>query len=351
MKIFVNTRRQSQSVTGLQRYTSALLSRSTHNLKTVAPRHLMGSVHGQLWEQFVLPGLLNHKLLFSPANTGPLSIRHQVVTIHDVFPLDYPKLLPRGYGHWYRFLTPRLVQSVKQIITLSHFSKERLVATCSASSSKISVIANGVDTRFRPMSIDEIEEGIEAVELPSRNYLFCMGSPEPRKNITRLIKAWCAVQDDVQRDIWLVIGGVESTADLGGSLAGEVASERVFFAGRIPDDALPALYAGALGFVFPTVYEGFGLPVLESMASGTPVLAGNRTAVPEVVGEAGLTVDPYSIDELAWGLKTLVNDSELRDRLRGLGLARAGYFSWDETARRTEAILEHVASEMHFDLQ
>ena len=145
--------------------------------------------------------------------------------------------------------------------------------------------------------------------MPCRHYVLCVGSLEPRKNLPRLLQAWSRIQSEVPGNVWLVLTGKKGNERIFADAAGlSRLPPRVHLTGHVPDDVLPALYAGAIAFAYPSVYEGFGLPPLEAMAAGIPVLTGNQTSLPEVVGDAGVMVDPYDVDALADGLLRLLGN-------------------------------------------
>lgn len=342
--LLMNTRILQSHVTGVQRYALELMGRFGDQVETISPRRWLSGVRGHAWEQFVLPTMSHGKVLFSPSNTGPLAVTRQVVTLHDVVPLDHPEWLNPKFAAWYRFLTPRLVKRVAHVITISEFSKERILAHAKMDASRVTVIPNGVDERFRPLSQDEIFEKTGTLDLPCRHYVLCVGSLEPRKNLARMLQAWSRIQADIPSDIWLVLAGMRGNSRVFADATGlDTLPPRVHLTGHVADDVLPALYAGALLFAYPSVYEGFGLPPLEAMASGVPVLTGNLASLPEVVGGAGVMVDPYDVEAIAEGLKRLIKDGSLRSQLRAKGLERARLFNWDRTAERTWAILDMVA--------
>jgi len=343
--IVVNVRILRFPTTGVQRYTLELLSRFGDRVERVAPSHNPEGVTGHLWEQIVLPFEVGRHLLWSPSNTGPLAVRRQVVTVHDAVPLDHPEWLNPRFAGWYRFLLPKLIPRVQRVITVSEFSKARILEHIRVDPTRIVVIPNGVDARFRPLENQEHLRLIRHLGIPSPHFVLSLGSLEPRKNLGRLLKAWELVSRKLPQEVWLVVAGAKGKAQIFQDVSFEELPPRVHFTGHVPDEYLPALYSAALVFVYVSVYEGFGIPPLEAMASGTPTLTGNQTALPEVVGDAGLTVDPFSIEAIADGLHTLIDNSALRQQLRQRGLERVAQFNWDDIAERTWSVLHEAAKE------
>ena len=363
----------SHPTTGVERYLIELLARMPADigLQQIAPQSALGGIKGHAWEQIVLPAKLHGSSLFSPCNTGPLAVAHQVVTIHDVAALDHPEWLNAKFALWYRWLTPRLARRVRHIIAVSEFTRGRIIAHTGVAPEKITVVLNGVDPRFAPLDSNAIATSLAELALPSRRYVLSLGSIEPRKNLPRLLEAWAKILPTLPKDVWLVVAGsrntrvfattettgklsrragtptgrTANTAFVSSCLRGEssFSALRVHFTGRVADAHLPALYAGAMAFAYMSMYEGFGLPPLEAMAAGVPVLTGNLTSLPEVVGDAGVMVDPMDVDAIARGLKELIEKQELRKKLSTAGLSRAKQFSWDRTAKRT---LEVLAAEI-----
>ena len=338
--IVCNTRNLFSGLTGVQRYTQTMLRYAPPDLRCVSPSKSFSSGFiGHAWEQFILPRRLKGGLLWSPSNSGPITVENQVVTIMDVSPLDHPEWSSREFSNWYRFLIPRLVRRVRRVLTISEFSRERILYYCPEAENKIDVTLLAADRRFCPVDTGAVDDVVGQLKLPSPHYFIALGSLEPRKNLRTLVTVWAQVQSKFPDDVWLVIAGAIGKSSVFGSQRYENLPPRVHLAGRVPDDALPALYSGALASVYLSFYEGFGLPPLEAMSCGSPLLVSNTTSLPEVVGEAGLMVDPLDVEAIGDGLIRLVEDSSLRRDLRLRGLERAKRFSWDKTAQQTWAVL------------
>jgi glycosyltransferase involved in cell wall biosynthesis len=301
---------------------------------------------GHFWEQTVLPRRTYGQLLWSPSNSGPLLVKNQVLTVHDLSALDHPEWFSPTFVSWYRFFLPKLVRRVRRVIAVSEFTKTRLVGLPGADPNKIEVVLNGVDQRFCPEAVTNLTELASTLKLPSREYLLSVGSLEPRKNLPRLLDAWRLASPSIPKDVWLIVaGGIGATHVFRAVDFGRL-PQRVHFTGYISDAYLPALYSGALAFVYPSLYEGFGLPPLEAMASGTPPITGNRTSLPEVVGNAGLAVDPYDSAAIAEAIEKIVNNVSLRTELRRLCLTRAKHFTWDKTADETCRVLNSCSTDL-----
>jgi glycosyltransferase involved in cell wall biosynthesis len=185
---------------------------------------------------------------------------------------------------------------------------------------------------------------IHELALPSRSYVLALGSIEPRKNLPRLLEAWARVLPRIPDDTWLVVAGLPGRSQVYDRVRIKQIPERVRFIGYAPDEYLPALYSGARAFAYVSLYEGFGLPPLEAMACGTPVITGNATALPEVVGDAGILADPQSIHDIATAIERIVANDDLRQRLSALGLARSRNYSWQKASDATYRILSEVAA-------
>lgn len=344
MRIVVNTRVMHDEVTGLQRYLGELLVRFPRAAHALAPPRLAGPMRAHLWEQFVLPARLKQgDLLFSPANTGPVFRQRQVVAVHDVVTLDRPEWFGKTKAALYQCITPRLARTAARVITISEYSKQRLLTHVPMDDCRVVVIPNGVDERFVMQQDAVIASMRRELGLPSGRYLLSVGTLEPRKNIPRLLQAWSRIVGQIPDDVWLVLTGKQGHRELFTRAAGLAAPpKRLHVTGHVEDKLMPALYAGSMLFAFPSLYEGFGLPPLEAMACGVPVLTGNLTSLPEVVGDAGVMVDPMSVEAIAEGMLRLILDESARQALIPKGLARAEHFSWDVAAQRTWNVLQEA---------
>jgi glycosyltransferase involved in cell wall biosynthesis len=339
MQVRVNGRYLEQRITGQQRYAREIVARLAGHLDVIAPPAGSRGVRGHLWEQLSLPRKLNRELLWSPSTTGPLAVRQQVVTIHDCAFFDQAQCFSRAFAAWYQYLVPRLARTARRIITVSQFSKQRIVELCRVPADRIVTVYSGVGKQFRAHTATEISTVRERLRFPER-YILCVGSLEPRKNLKRLLAAWERIRSRLDGVSLVLVG---ATSHIYRDIGLKQEPLGVHFAGYVNDDMLPAIYAGAQTFVYPSLYEGFGLPVLEAMASGVPVVTSSVTALPEIAGGAAHLVDAYDIESIAAGIAQVASDNVLRSELTRKGFARAGQFDWDKTAKETWQVLESAA--------
>jgi glycosyltransferase involved in cell wall biosynthesis len=296
-------------------------------------------------------------VLFVPAHVLPLvHPRRSVVTVHDLGYRHEPqahRLLDRLY---LELSTRYNARAATRVIADSAATKRDLVQLYGTDPDRITVIPLGVDELFQPVTDAARLAAVRAKYGIPGDYLLYVGTLQPRKNLVRLVEAWARVIADCRLQIadlgrrTLVIAGKKGWLyeEIFATVRRLGLEGRVLFPGYVPEEDLPALLSGATAFVLPSLYEGFGLPVLEAMACGTPVIAANVSSLPEVVGDAGLLVDPLDSDALAAALQRLLTDADpstplrasLRAELRQRGLARAKLFSWPRCARETLAVLE-----------
>jgi glycosyltransferase involved in cell wall biosynthesis len=270
-----------------------------------------------------------------------------VVTIHDVIPLVLPWAFPRRHRWVLTAALARVRRQADVVIVPSAAAAEDVVRYLNIARQRITVIPMGCDARFKPgMNATRTAQLRRRYALPERYVLF-VGTLEPRKNIGLLLQAFSRLlaerpQDDVQ----LVVAGGQGWGDGGATATMEALDirPRVIFTGFVEDDDLPDLYRGAQMFVYPSLYEGFGLPVVEAMACGTPVITSNRASLPEVAGDAALLIDPTRPDDLAAAMSALMSNAALHDELRRKGLARAEEFTWEAVARKTVEVYRAVCA-------
>jgi glycosyltransferase involved in cell wall biosynthesis len=300
-----------------------------------------------LKEQYRLRSLaqgLSLDLLHSPYYIKPHWLPcPSVVTVFDLIPMIYPQSLPHRWLTWvFRGTAALAIRRADGIITISQSAKDDLVRLFGASPDEIAVSYLAADQRFRPVPDEEIERIRQKHGLPKR-YMLYLGINKPHKNLVFLLQVFSQLKTEVT----LVLAGKEDPRypqareeaerlDLGDS---------VVFLGEVADRDLPMLYNGAELFVFPSLYEGFGLPVLEAMACGTPVVCSNTSSLPEIVGDAAITLDP--LDREAWvtALTEVLEKVHLRAELRAKGLEQAARFTWEKAAKETLAVYSSLVKD------
>jgi glycosyltransferase involved in cell wall biosynthesis len=336
-EVVVNVRTLKSAMTGVQRYARSVKNNLTIPVDEIAPSGRGGGMIGHFWEQFILPLALKNRLLWSPGNTGPLLVKNQVATILDLSVSDHPEWFKPSYSRWYRFFTPRLAARCKRIITISEFSKSRILAHCPVSPDKIVVTYLGVDPAFAPGG-DSRWAGVSSKYEIRKPFAIFVGSLEPRKNLGRLLEAW---QNAGCQGLELVIVGARGQVFAGTGFGALPAGCKTL--GRVPDAELSVLYSNAEFSIYPSLYEGFGLPPLESMASGCRALVSNAGSLPEVCDDAAVYCDPHSSADIAAKIKLMRSMSaDAIGEFRRKGLARAARFTWEACGKATSEVLQDV---------
>ncbi len=275
-----------------------------------------------------------------PANFSPSFIKTTrakvVLTVHDLSFMREPGWYRWNRAVYYRFAARRSVAIADRIIADSYATATDLSTFLKVPQERIDVVPLGVGEPFKPTTADQQATVRELYSLPEQFFLY-VGTIEPRKNIVRLIEAWSKIAAGLPYD--LVIAGREGWKCGPVKDATKISPHagRIHFPGFIRPEDLPALLGAARVFVWPSLWEGFGLPPLEAMACGTPVVSSNKSSIPEALGDAALLVDPLNVEQLAAAMRDAAADDNLRKRLIGAGMARAGTFSWRRTAQLTAA--------------
>jgi len=265
-----------------------------------------------------------------------------LVTMHDLSFERYPEFFSRKSRLWHRLVNPRwLCHRADAIVATSEHTKNEVVEYYGIPSERVAVTPLGVDDSFFRRAVNsEIDRMRRQYGLPQR-YILTVGNLEPRKNVASILAAYGQLQPDA--DLVVVGQAVRGGEALYGQAQTLKNGNRVHFLGYVSANDRPIVYQAAAIFVYPSYYEGFGLPALEAMASGTPVIASNTTSLPEVVGNAGILVDPYDVSDLTEALAALLKDSNLCRRFADRGVARAKEFSWQRTAEMTAAVVSQLA--------
>lgn len=357
--IFINGRFLTQPVTGVQRYSlelmramDLLLQQNIFSQKMklicLAPpedfKHpaweniavrKVGLNKGNLWEQIDLPLYARGQLLFSPANSGPWHYRNQAVTLHDASIFAIPDSYSKAFRAKYNFIFKQLSQRARLIFTDSNFSRRELARYLNLPPQRFTVIPLGCDHLDRIQADAQI---LDQYNLKKDSYLLTVTNQSVHKNLGSLFKALKLANATIT-----IVAVGEGGKHIFKKKEMPSFAPNVQMLGCIDDQQLKALYENALGFIFPSIYEGFGLPVLEAMRCGCPVLCSNAAALPEIATEAACYFDPYRVDHIAGTLNRFISDPQLHEELRGKGYRRSAQFRWSTTAKEVLENLMHIS--------
>jgi len=294
------------------------------------------------WEQLVQPWAVYRagvQLLHAPAFVSPLvAVVPAVITVHDLSFLRFPERFRPSNRLYLSAMTRLSCRRARRVIAVSQATADEIVRLLGVPAGRVDVVPNGVHhTRFRPLPPSQVEAFRREKHLPERFVLY-LGTLEPRKNLVALIEAFARLRAVRPRPVLVMAGGK-------GWYYQEIFKrveeldlvDAVHFTGYVPDDEVPLWYNAATAFVYPSLYEGFGLPLLEAMACGTPVIGSAASCIPEVVGDAGSLVAPDDVAGLADSLERLLSDADLRTELSRRGQAKASGYTWEASARATVA--------------
>lgn len=300
---------------------------------------LKGHLQRLLWTQLQLPHIyqkLNSRLLFSPIPEAPLyrNCRY-IVTVHDLIPLRFPKPYS-PLTNYFRYCVPQVLSQAEHILCNSKSTARDITDFFHIPATKITPTLLAYDNKH-----------FRYLDLPSPTatencpYFLYIGRPDPYKNLHRVIDAFATLPNCRDYELWIV-GAADKryTPTLKAQAEHLGLTHQVKFLDYVPYGQLPIIINQAIALVFPSLWEGFGLPVLEAMACGTPVITSNLSSLPEVAGDAALLINPYNTGEIAQAMHAVATDAQLRSRLRTLGLHRASQFSWEKTGQATVEVLQ-----------
>lgn len=301
------------------------------------------SLGGNFWDEVRVPNILTNQeieLYHVPQNGVGLSNNincRKAITLHDIIPLRMPETTSDRLRKIFNNELPKIINSCEGIITVSEFSKQDISKEYNFPKDKIFVTHLAAEDIYKPLSKCKCKKIIESKYGIQENFILYVGGFSPRKNILGIINAFSAIDKKFKSNIKLVITGKKGISyDKYKSRVDELnLTNSVIFTDFIPLNDLPVFYNASELLVYPSFYEGFGLPPLEAMACGTPVIVSNLTSLPEVCYDAALMVDPYNIDELSYTMERVLSDSLLKLTMIQKGLIRSSHYSWEITANKT----------------
>lgn len=354
-KIFINGRFLTRNITGVERFALELVKaldknvndemefillvpkksyRQHYEFKNIKIKKI-GSSDGHLWEQLELPFHSKGGLLISLCNTAPLLKRKQVVTIHDASIYGFPDAYSFIFKCWYKIIYKWMKYASKKIITVSQFSKNELIKYCGYNKNHVEVIIEGKEHIFENDSENKIINDNSLKQIP---YILAVSSMNPNKNFKSIIKALEVIDKKYKV---VIAGGVNpkvfkssSTEDLG---------ENILHVGYVSDGELRTLYEHASIFVYPSFYEGFGLPPLEAMSLGCPVIVSERASMPEICDNAAIYCNPDNPMDIAQKIQLLMDNDDLRIEMSEKGVIRSTNFSWEKSAQQVLDIIRSIS--------
>ncbi|CAI1722123.1 glycosyltransferase family 4 protein [Serratia proteamaculans] len=352
--IYINARFLTQDVTGVQRFAEQIcieLVALRDDVVLLAPKDIkrsslpagfniqtIGEKSGHFWEQVELPKYLRSigsPVLVNLCSTAPVFYKNQIVTHHDVTYKRYKKSFSLKFRILYSLLIPMMLKSSKALITVSEFSKSEILQYFKYDPKKIHIIYNAVGNEF-------VNSSKESDKLDK--YFLAVSSPNFHKNFHGMLEAYSLYRSKHGGDIKLKVIGKSASSFATQDFSKNAQDGDVTFLGRVDDNELITLYQNATAFVFPSFYEGFGIPPLEAQACGCPVISSNKASMPEVLRNSVLYFDPYNVAEIANTMEKIISDSALRDTLMIAGLENVKSYSWKSSAEKVNAIIETTTS-------
>jgi glycosyltransferase involved in cell wall biosynthesis len=359
MKIYLNARFLTQPTTGVQRYAyeiikeldalieSGEIDSKIYQFIMLSPKQVLykpafkhigfkqvGFAKGHIWEQFILPFYVGKGILINLCNTGPLIKRNQILTIHDAAVFAYPAAFSFSFRLLYKVIQRVLGVLAERIVTVSEFSKTQLMSYYHIQEKKIKVVSLGKE---HMVALESDERILARHQLLPKRYLLAVSSMNPSKNFLNMVRA-IELLKDVDYEI-VIAGGTNAKVFSETHL---IHSDKVKLVGYVTDSELKALYYNAACFIYPSFYEGFGLPPLEAMACGSPVIVSLAASLPEVCGDASLYCNPHSPEDIAQQIERMMNNTSLRESMIIKGLERVKQFTWKNCARQMFNVIKEV---------
>ena len=360
--IYINGRFLTQRMTGSQRFAYEILTQLLYNKLNnycvlVPPGEIqagynidgwpiktVGKLKSTIWEQVDLPIFLYRNgghLLINLVNTAPCLYKNQIATIMDMTTFVNPKWFTRSFSTYYKLILPVIGKNSLKILTVSEHSKKDILRFINIAPAKVEVIYCAVSKNFMAAAkaFSQQEDILKKIGIKKNAYILGVSSLDPRKNFDTLIRAYLQMNTDLP----LIIVGSSGKAFASSALE-HLAAEQVNikFTGYVSDEELISLYKFASCFVYPSLYEGFGLPPLEAMACGCPTIVSNSSSIPEVCGDASIYVEPTDVDNLNTAISDLLSNQSKRENLIELGYAREKKFSWVASCKRLEVIIHEL---------
>ncbi|MGL1902341.1 MAG: glycosyltransferase family 4 protein [Fibrobacterales bacterium] len=349
-KIYVNGRFLTQKTTGTQRFAIEItkeLIKHHPNVEILVPEKqkddliykdfaVTGVEHfkNQVWEQVSLYNFLKKQDDYTLLNfsfTGPYFCKKSIVCVHDII-FTNRNWVSKKFYYYYNFLVPKLAKRALRVLTVSEFSKNEINAQLNIPLDKIEVVYNSVSKEFKENADSEFGKNYGM-------YFLGVSSLNPRKNFEGLIEGFNNLQ---LQDVKLVIAGAKNKKIYGETMLGENNSDKIVFTGYVSDSELASLYKYAVAFVYPSYYEGFGLPPIEAMSMGCPVITSDTSSLPEVCADAVIYVNPEDTPSISNAIQTLHTDESKRKELIGKGYERVKYFSWEKSAKKIISIVQSL---------
>ncbi len=350
--IVVNSRFLTQKMTGVQRYAveiSKALKKINGNISFVTPTNIVnhevaqilgaekfGKLQGHPWEQIELPRFLKSKgdpLLLNFSGMSPLFYTNKVITIFDLSVMRHPEWFSKRYYYYYKSLYPFVVKRSRKVITISEFSKREILDLLNIHERDIHVAYCSVSNNFKEVGHDTSDRGKE-------NYILAVSSLDPRKNIRNLISAF--KQLSMKNTKLFIVGAKHRAFGRPELLDHAGLDDNIIFTGHISDEELIHLYKRAKLFVYPSLYEGFGIPPLEAMTHGCPTVVSAIDSLQEVCGDASYYINPHDIHDIARGMEAVLSDTQTQKKLVKMGYERVKCFSWEQSAAGISKLLDDL---------